>query len=110
MTSDMFATLSIFIYNSKTNEVAICNAGHGPFIYYSKKDKAIHEIPFNNLPSGISEDKINYINKYITLEKGDIILSFTDGLTEAYEYKFKNNVITVIKENFEKLADLMREI
>jgi hypothetical protein len=106
LTTDMFATLSVFIYNSKTNEVSICNAGHGPFIYYSKKDNAIHEIPFNNLPSGISKDEINYTNRFVTLGKGDVILSFTDGLTEAYENKFKENAVTIIKENFEKLADL----
>jgi len=96
LTSDMFATLTVYIFNSETNEVTFCNAGHGPFFYFSVKENKVIEVNYNSLPGGISEDFSNFVNTKIKLDKDDIILSYTDGLLEAFEHKYGNDGKAII--------------
>jgi serine phosphatase RsbU (regulator of sigma subunit) len=88
LTNDMFATLSVYMYNSAIREVTFCNAGYGPFTYFSREKNSVLEIPFNSLPSGIIDDDSRYVNKRFSVNKGDVIVSYTDGLIECFERKY----------------------
>jgi serine phosphatase RsbU (regulator of sigma subunit) len=90
-TSDIFAVLSVFMFNSPTRTLVFCNAGYGPFVYYSKKEGRVIEVPCNSLPVGVIGEESTYVNRVLQLEAGDIILSYTDGLLDSFAKQSEKN-------------------
>lgn len=83
ISNDMFASLFFFTFNKKTREVIFCNAGHGPFTYYSVNEKKVKTIISRTMPIGVMADNPNYTDQKVKMAKGDVILVFTDGVSEA---------------------------
>ena len=84
-----FATALIMTYFSPTGELNICNAGHPPPLLYRSATRTwarIDQPPpgeqVRNLPLGVLEDA-GYSGRELGLDPGDVVLSFTDCLTEA---------------------------
>jgi len=95
-TGGHFVTAFYGIYNPATREFIYSNSGHNPpFILSGGKVKTMSgkkSIPLAILDNEklISMNKA-MSNNSIILEKGDKILFYTDGLTEASSFKDKNN-------------------
>jgi len=81
---DKFATILFFIYDPETREVEFSNGGHGPLFIYRSAGKLITLAKMEGLPMGIDEDNRYSISK-VTLEPGDMIILYTDGITEAWD-------------------------
>ena len=78
----MFVTVFYAIYNTKTGFVSYCNAGHNP-PHVLRADGTIEELPKSpNLIVGAYDD-IDYEEESLQLEPGDMLVMFTDGVTEA---------------------------
>lgn len=79
---NMFVTLYIGILDLKTGNVDFCNAGHSDAILW-KKDGTTHRIDSKRcfVLGGIDDYK--YKPNSVTIEKGDIIYLYTDGVSEA---------------------------
>ncbi len=90
-TNDIFAVLSVFMFNTPTRTVVFCNAGYGPFAYYSAKERRVIEVPFNSLPVGVIGEESNYVNQAVQLEAGDVIVSYTDGLLDGFAKQSERN-------------------
>lgn len=80
--TDRFATMSIFSYDSASREVVYSNAAHPPLLLYKKSDDQFLEVDTPGLPIGI-EQKEQYHLKRFKVDKGDILIMFTDGITET---------------------------
>jgi sigma-B regulation protein RsbU (phosphoserine phosphatase) len=65
---------------TKSGEVEICNAGHCPPLLI--KDSEVASLEATGLPVGIFGAG-NYFTTKIQMAPGDILLLYTDGLTEA---------------------------
>ncbi|MDO5445694.1 MAG: PP2C family protein-serine/threonine phosphatase [Eubacteriales bacterium] len=81
--ADMFITAWMGILNEKTGRITFVNAGHN----FPVLRKADGTASFVNLRSGIplaSFDNLSYKPKELQLEPGDILLLYTDGVTEAH--------------------------
>ncbi|MBF0194139.1 MAG: SpoIIE family protein phosphatase [Magnetococcales bacterium] len=84
--SMMFVTIFCGIFDTKTGLIQFSNAGHNsPLIRYKNGHCAELELP-QGLIAGIIEDA-TFINAEHQLEKGDTLLVFTDGVTEAMNEK-----------------------
>lgn len=84
----MFVTLLFGKLNIRTGEVQYSNAGHNPFILIGKDG-----IPkYHKIEPGIVlaafEDYV-FVNETLTLDKGDTIFMYTDGVTEAMNWEQK---------------------
>ena len=90
-TNDIFAVLSVFMFNHPTRTVVFCHAGYGPFVYYSAREARVVEVPFNSLPVGVIGEESTYVNRNVRLEPGDIILSYTDGLLDSFAKQSEKN-------------------
>jgi len=78
----MFVTVFYGIYNVKTGEVVYCNAGHNP-PHILKSDCGIEILPKpKNMVVGAMDFAV-YKQDTVQLEKGDALVLFTDGVTEA---------------------------
>ncbi|MCF0188600.1 MAG: SpoIIE family protein phosphatase, partial [Bacteroidaceae bacterium] len=78
----MFVTLFYGILNVNTGDICYTNAGHNP-PYLLHKDGSLETLPKSpNLVVGVMDDK-RFQSETMRLERGDSLILFTDGVTEA---------------------------
>ena len=105
--------LKISDNNDGTSKVYIANAGHPrPFIYKSQEDMVMElQPPDDNHvfgPIGISGIEHNYLDFEIEMQSGDVMILYTDGLTETMnihrEDFGKSSVQALLQRNNKKSA------
>ena len=98
----MFVTVFYAIYNTKTGAITYCNAGHNP-PYILKQNGQVQALPMAKSPMAGAIDGIEFQEDTLQLEKGETIVLFTDGVTEA---------MTTQNEEFgtERLEDTLAEV
>lgn len=78
----MFVTVFYGVYCISTGEMLYVNAGHNP-PYIIKADGRVDVLPkSNNICMGVTEG-FQYQESTLKLDKGDMLVTFTDGVTEA---------------------------
>lgn len=77
----MFTTTFFGILNVESGEFTYSNAGHLP-PFFIKENNVVKLAVTNNPALGVVQD-IEYNEKTVFLNKGDSILMFTDGVSEA---------------------------
>jgi phosphoserine phosphatase RsbU/P len=78
----MFVTVFFAILDPQTHYFSYVNAGHNKPLWIRPRDGTIVELTGKNLALGIMES-FPYSTEEIKLERGDAILFYTDGVTEA---------------------------
>lgn len=82
---DKFVTMAIAVLNPQTHEVILVNGGHMSPLWYRHSKGVFEECTsrkVTGLPVGIMQG-FPYESCSITLEPGDSLLMFSDGVTEA---------------------------
>jgi sigma-B regulation protein RsbU (phosphoserine phosphatase) len=78
----MFLTLVYCLIEPDSGEVTYVNAGHNPpLLYRSDKDELI-DLSRTGIPLGVTEEA-SYDQESTTLNSGDFILFYTDGICDA---------------------------
>jgi len=84
-----FATALVSTFFSPTRTLSLCNAGHPmPLIRrvsiarWERCDTGLSETPMRNMPIGIF-DSGDYRSGKLVLSPGDMVLSYTDSLSES---------------------------
>lgn len=81
--SGRFVTCLYMVIDIISGRVDVSSAGHAPLLFYSKAAQSVSEVELAiDVPLGIMEDTI-YKDSGFTMEKGDKIAVFTDGVSEA---------------------------
>ena len=111
-----FVTISYFVIDSKGKTVEFARAGHAPSLYFRKKENKAEYFKNKGLGLGIIRgDKYsNYIQQStFKYEPGDILVLYTDGITEA---KNKNNdeygyerLLEMVEKNAELSPEKIKE-
>ena len=79
----MFVTVFYVIYNTETGLVEYTNAGHNP-PYVVRADGTVDTLPMSeNIVAGMFDD-FTFTQSTLQLDKGDMLVLFTDGVTEAF--------------------------
>ncbi len=106
--SGMFVTIFYAIYDEAKKSLDYCNAGH---VYPMVYDPGLQKFTYLNTegrPLGITIES-NYEAKSCTLESGQIVVLYTDGVVEAVdgnEVPFgEGKLRTIIRENAHVSAD-----
>lgn len=79
----LFVTMFLAILDHRTGELAYSNAGHNPPVLVRGGAASWVELP-KGLFLGVMEEAV-YRDAAITLEPGDRLLAYTDGVTEAMD-------------------------
>lgn len=80
--NQMFVTFWAGIVDLRSGEMEFCNAGHN-FPYLIEKNGNVKKIPqTNGLPLGVFEETL-YTSRNIRFLPGEILVLYTDGITEA---------------------------
>lgn len=93
--------LSAVLAEIKEKNLKICRAGHTPLLYYNSDDRTCTELKQNGMALGLNngdlfENSLEEIQ--ITLRKNDIILFYSDGLTETMDTEKNEFGIERVKE------------
>lgn len=87
--SGRFATALVMTFFAPDGGLSICNAGHPPPLLYREKSQTWSAVDqpdakgrIADLPLGVLEDA-GYLGRRLTMDPGDVLLSYTDCLPEA---------------------------
>jgi sigma-B regulation protein RsbU (phosphoserine phosphatase) len=111
---DKFATLFFMIYNRATGELAFSNAGHGPLFCYRASGNVCTRTTVEGVPIGIMEDA-EYKQAKVKFNPGDIIVLYTDGITEMRnenkeEYGIKRVKRLILNNNHLSAAEILETL
>jgi phosphoserine phosphatase RsbU/P len=105
--SDRFVTCFYGVLNTEEHTLCFCNAGHDSPYLFSASDKP-QRLSSDSLVLGMMED-FPYIEKTIPFHKGDVLVIFSDGVTEAKniadEQFGEERLEEVIQKNRDASAD-----
>lgn len=88
MREDMFISMVYGILNVATRQFTYCRAGHEPLLLYRQNENQIEPLTPRGMALGIDSGNVfdNVIEeKQMALQKGDMIVLYTDGVTEALD-------------------------
>lgn len=80
--SNMFITMLYAQYFPESGKLAFSSAGHEPGYYYHAAEDRFVEITAKGLVLGVSDD-VNYEEEEISINKDDMVIFLTDGVTEC---------------------------
>lgn len=85
-----FISAIYFVLDSQKKEITYCRAGHCPVLYYSSATGKAEYLQDKGAALGMVKNKTYYnmIDVYrIEYKKGDVMVLYTDGITEANDSK-----------------------
>jgi len=80
--AELFITMFYAKYNATTGRLSYANAGHNHPMVYRKGQSACIELDAEGLILGVKRS-VMFEERTIELQQGDVVLFYTDGLTEA---------------------------
>lgn len=94
---EMFVSFAYILLDKRTSSARISTAGHPPILRIRKSDGAIEDIRTPNLALAV-QAATRYTEETVYLERGDILILYTDGITEAANNKAEQFGIDRLKE------------
>jgi len=112
----MFVTVFYAILNIQTGEVLYCNAGHNP-PYMLKRSGEVVALPMSQDPMVGAIEGIDFHLQQLQLDKGDALVLFTDGVTEAMnsqneefgEDRLEDTLKDVVMSDCQKMVDVIKD-
>lgn len=99
---DHYATLSFVSYSPSDHVLEYASAGHQPMLLWHADTSTIETIRQKTDPIGVERSSV-YADLKLTVQNGDIIILFTDGLIESLNQEGRQygieNLSKVISEN-----------
>jgi serine phosphatase RsbU (regulator of sigma subunit) len=83
--TESFITMFCALYDKETSNFRYCNAGHNPPILHSN-NKGCIQLEIGGIPISMLPDAEYHSAEFI-LHKNDLIVMYTDGVTEARDKK-----------------------
>ena len=80
----MFVTGLYAVLSTSRRTLTVSNAGHNPLIVYHPPQRTYEELRMPGMALGAFED-VSYTERELTLSPGDIVLLYTDGVTETVD-------------------------
>ncbi|HHW00676.1 MAG TPA: SpoIIE family protein phosphatase [Clostridiaceae bacterium] len=112
---DVYFVMLYAIYDKKTKKLTYSSAGINAVPLIIKRNGLVVELPVKGLPICKISDiyPVSYENMEITLEEGDKLLFYTDGLIEADNFAVEKysdeHLKEILKENSRKSASELSE-
>lgn len=107
---DKFISVLYLDLDVESFEVFFSSAGHEPLILWDNSEKEAKVFEKSNLPIGVLPDTV-YDENFFTVGKGDIIVLYTDGITEARsrdgEFFGIERLVQIVRENFHLSAQVL---
>lgn len=83
---EKFVTMAFLVFDLAGAELRFSNAGHNPILHFRKKENRCAMVELRGPALGLSKLS-TYQCQNIKLDAGDLVLIYTDGVTEAFNKK-----------------------
>lgn len=84
ITSKVFFTMALTLWNEDTKTLTYANAGHPPVLYYDSEKKTISDIRLQGMAIGMIENVEALVKTQdIKLNQNDVFVMYSDGIVEA---------------------------
>jgi len=100
-----FATFFYSVYNCETKILRFVNAGHNPPLLYKSNTGTFEELRTDSFIIGGIEN-FKYQDSSVKLKAGDMLVYYTDGITEYFNKKDEQFGTERLKGVIEKNFDL----
>jgi len=80
--AETFITLVLVFLDPERREIQVASAGHVDAMLWRSRTEALELLPATGLPLGIYPST-TYTSMEMTIEPGDVLCLYTDGITEA---------------------------
>ncbi len=80
--AELFITMTYLSYQTTTGRLSYTNAGHPPSLLYRPESGSFLELDAEGLILGVQRG-VCFEEPSLQIEKGDLLLLYTDGVTEA---------------------------
>lgn len=81
--SGLFVTLFFAVIDPASGHMAYCNAGHNPpLLFNPAQNQDVRSLTGTGMPLGVMKDA-TWKEDELTLAQGEVLILFTDGVTEA---------------------------
>ncbi len=112
----MFATLFMGVLALESHTLSYINGGHEPLLIINPSGKIKESLEPTGLAVGMLPD-VDFKVEQTILESGDILLGYTDGVTEARSksnsFLTRENVLKIIQNSFnssQEIVDTIKEV
>lgn len=85
---DMFVTMIFLVFDMENRLLRYSNAGHNPLLLYHNQSKSAEMMELPGPALGLSNVSV-FNEREIPLNRGDLILIYTDGVTEAFNQEWE---------------------
>jgi PAS domain S-box-containing protein len=103
--SGMFVTLFFGMLNENNHSFTYVNAGHNPPLFFHSQDGSIEKLDPTGIVLGAVENK-EYKSKNVVIALDDVIVMYTDGVTEAINSQLEMFGESRLIEIIQKKSDL----
>ena len=80
--AELFITMTYLSYDTVTGRLRYTNAGHPPSLLYRPASETFFELDAEGLILGVQKG-VSFEEPSLQIEKGDLLLLYTDGIIEA---------------------------
>jgi len=109
-----FVSLLYGRFNFKTHTFTFVDCGSTKPLHYQSKRGCVVQIKGTNFPVGIGSEQEVYHQKKISFQEGDLIVFYSDGVTEAIspngELFGTERLCSLIEQNHERHPDELMEL
>ncbi len=105
---ERFATLAFLILDPDNGSAEYCNAAHHPLLLYHSSNEEFRQIDSEGVPIGI-DASWNYPQTAFNVEQNDLLIFYTDGITEAMNVKDEQFGFERLKKVIERNSKLEPE-
>jgi sigma-B regulation protein RsbU (phosphoserine phosphatase) len=84
--TESFITMFCALYDKETSNFKYCNAGHNPPILHTGNNRGCAQLEIGGIPVGMFPDAEYHSAEFI-LHENDLVVMYTDGVTEARDKK-----------------------
>ncbi|MDR1747859.1 MAG: SpoIIE family protein phosphatase [Spirochaetaceae bacterium] len=103
--TDHYATLSLVNYNSIDKTIEYAAAGNNSLLIWRQKEGEVEQISIKSDPIGLERTTL-YTQKNISVEIGDIVVLYTDGIIEAINQSGEPYSMERLKEGIMQYSEL----
>ena len=104
VTQDRYATFFYYVFDADKMEIMYSNAANQPLLLYRKEEDSFEELDASGMPLGIMENS-EYEIKSSKVSKGDILVLYTDGITEAMDSNRFQFELSRLKDHVRRNAE-----
>lgn len=110
--SGMFVTVFIGILNLPTGDLSYCNAGHTHPLIVNRRGNVKELTKSHGIPVGAMRDQ-DFGESLVNLKKGNLIVGYTDGITEENDDKGElygvERLISELESNYKESTQKLTE-